>query len=38
MIRFQIYHETELACKYSNPFYETDETLKYLSNTKKVST
>ena len=23
LTRFQIYHETELACKYSNPLYKT---------------
>ena len=34
LTRFQVYHETEFACKYNNPIYKS----QYSSNTKKVST
>ena len=42
LTRFQINQETEIACKYRNPLYpqnpQKHNILKYLSNTKKVST
>ena len=37
LTRFQIYPETELACKYTRPLFNT-QIQKFLSNTNKVST
>ena len=37
LTRFQIYPETELACKYNKPLYKTQYS-EILSNTKMVST
>ena len=37
LTRFQIYRETELACKYNKPIYKTQYS-EILSNTKMVST
>ena len=37
LTRFQIYPETELACKYNNPLYKVN-IQKFLSNTKTIST
>ena len=37
LTRFQIYPETELACKYNKPLYNLN-IQKFLSNTKTIST
>ena len=37
LTRFQVYQETEFACKYNNPLCKTQYS-EILSNTKKVST